>query len=207
MEKWIKIFFGILIVSTGVIVLKHSNIVTGGTAGLALSLVYLTSLPFSIMFFIINLPFYIFSIIRMGVSFTVSTICSVSILTLLTLTDSWLPEFSVPAILGAVLGGFLIGIGLTLVFMQGSSLGGANILALFLQKRFNINPGRVNFLFDFFVVIISMFAVGIIRGLFSILSIYVTAKVIGYYKHEIAKNHTQSKHASRQTSPKHAPAH
>lgn len=186
MRKSIDIFLGCLVTSIGVILLKHANIVTGGTAGLSLSVAYLFNLPFAVIFFLVNIPFYIFSVFRMGWKFTLNTVVSVSILTLLTGIDQWLPHFSLPIWIGAMLGGLIIGIGVTILFMNGASLGGANILALYLQKRFQFNPGKINFLFDAIVVLSSIYVVGLLRGLCSILSIAVTAQVISYYKNDIA---------------------
>ncbi|OLS38751.1 hypothetical protein BTR22_03625 [Alkalihalophilus pseudofirmus] len=187
MKKWLMILLAIVITSIGVILLKHANIVTGGTAGLSLSVAYLLSLPFGVTFFLINIPFYIFSMMRMGWNFTFTTIVSVSLLSVVTGFDYFLPAFTVPIWVGAVVGGFVIGVGLSLLFMNGSSLGGANILALFLQKRWNIDPGKTTFAFDFLVVMTSFYTVGFMRGVASILSIAVTARVISYFKNEIAK--------------------
>ncbi|ADC49505.1 hypothetical protein BpOF4_07235 [Alkalihalophilus pseudofirmus OF4] len=187
MKKWLMILLAIVITSIGVILLKHANIVTGGTAGLSLSVAYLLSLPFGVTFFLINIPFYIFSMMRMGWNFTFTTIISVSLLSVVTGFDYFLPAFTVPIWVGAVVGGFIIGIGLSLLFMNGSSLGGANILALFLQKRWNIDPGKTTFAFDFMVVLTSFYTVGFLRGIASVLSIAVTARVISYFKNEIAR--------------------
>lgn len=192
MKKLLFIFIGCLLTSLGIVILKNAHIVTGGTAGLSLSLSYLLSKPFAIIFFLVNLPFYIFSIIRMGWKFTLSTIGSVTLMSLLSAYEQWIPAFSIPMIIGSILGGFIIGIGLIMVFMEGSSLGGANILALFLQKRFNINPGKVNFIFDLIVVISSIYTVGFTRGIFSIISIAVTSKVISYFKNEIANRNAEA---------------
>lgn len=181
------ILLAIVITSIGVILLKHANIVTGGTAGLSLSVAYFLSLPFGVTFFLINIPFYIFSMMRMGWNFTFTTIISVSLLSVVTGFDYFLPAFTVPIWVGAVVGGFIIGIGLSLLFMNGSSLGGANILALFLQKRWNIDPGKTTFAFDFMVVLTSFYTVGFLRGIASVLSIAVTARVISYFKNEIAR--------------------
>jgi uncharacterized membrane-anchored protein YitT (DUF2179 family) len=192
MKKLLFIFLGCLLTSLGVVILKDSHIVTGGTAGLSLSLSYLTDLPFSILFFIINLPFYIFSIFRMGWKFTLSTIGSVTLLSMLAALEQWIPAISIPMIIGSVFGGFVIGIGVTMVFLNGSSLGGANILALFLQKRFHINPGKVNFIFDLMVVLSSIYTVGLTKGIFSIISIAVTSKLISYFKNEIANRNANA---------------
>ncbi|WP_186578596.1 YitT family protein [Aquibacillus kalidii] len=186
MKKILMIFLGIIITSCGVIVLKHSQIVTGGTAGLALNLSYIFHSPFSILFFIINIPFYIFSVLRMGWKFTLSTMASVSVLSLITSLDQWIPTFTIASWLGAIIGGAFIGIGLSILFANGSSLGGANILALFLHKRYNLNPGITNFAFDFLVVLTSMYSVGLFRGVSSILSIAITSVVISYFKNKIS---------------------
>ncbi|OEH86523.1 hypothetical protein BHU72_13000 [Desulfuribacillus stibiiarsenatis] len=186
MKKILNILLGCFLASVGVILLKHSMIGTGGTAGLSLSASYLLNVPFSLVFFLVNIPFYVFSVLRMGWKFTISSIISVTLLSLMTSVTQWLPAFTLPIWFGAIAGGIIIGLGLSILFKNGSSLGGANILALFLQKRYNINPGKTNFIFDFMVVMSSMYALGITRGLFSILSIAIISKVIGYFKNEYA---------------------
>lgn len=70
----------------------------------------------------------------MGIKFTLSTVFAVTVLTLFTGADHWLPPVSVSPLAGAICGGALIGFGLSLMFYHQASLGGANILALFLQS-------------------------------------------------------------------------
>lgn len=173
-------------VSIGVLILHHSHLVTGGTAGLSLSLSYVFGMPFSVVFFLINIPFYILSLIRMGLQFTLSTLAAITILSFLTGLDQWFPDFSIPPLIGALVGGLVIGLGLTMIFLNRSSLGGANILALYLQRRFGWDPGKTNFVFDFLVVASSFYSVGFWKGLYSVLSIYILAKVISLFKRQIA---------------------
>ncbi|UTR05281.1 YitT family protein [Alkalihalobacillus sp. LMS6] len=187
-KKMASILAGCFIVAIGVLLLRHAGLVTGGTAGLTLTLSYLISLPFSLLFFLVNIPFYIFSFMRMGLSFTIITALSVTLLSLLTAVDTFLPSFTVPMFAGAVFGGLSIGLGLTLLFKNQASLGGANILALFLQKKAGIDPGKTNFLFDATVVLLSFLVIGVIPGLLSILSIVITSKVISLFKNSFVKN-------------------
>jgi hypothetical protein len=44
----------------------------------------------------------------------------------------------------------------------------------------------VNFLLDFAVVLLSMYSIGIFKGLCSVASIAVTSFIIGYFKRQIA---------------------
>ncbi|MFP7484148.1 YitT family protein [Priestia filamentosa] len=186
MKRLLNILLTCLLTGTGVIILNHSHVVTGGTAGLSLSLAYLSDIPFTILFFLINIPFYIFSFFKMGMKFTVTTICAVTLLSLITAVNPILPSFEIPSIVGAVIGGAIIGLGLSLLFINGASLGGFNIVTLYFQKRFQLNPGKVNFSLDFVVVLLSMYSIGIFKGLCSVVSIAVTSFIIGYFKRQIA---------------------
>lgn len=187
MRKLLWITLSCFLTACGLLLLKHSHAVTGGTAGLALNLSYLLRAPFFALFFAINLPFYVFSFLRMGTRFTLYTLFSVTLLSLFTGLDVFLPAFAMPILPGAVVGGALAGLGLTLLFLNGSSLGGSTILALFLQKRFKLDPGKVNFTFDFLVVVTSLGSIGWINGAYSVLSIAITSLIISYFKTRIAE--------------------
>jgi uncharacterized membrane-anchored protein YitT (DUF2179 family) len=185
MSKLINIFFGCLLTSIAVIILKHSYIVTGGIAGLSLMASYFFNVSFSSVFFGINIPFFIFSFVKLGRKFTLSTLAAVTILSLMTVVDKRLPLFSIPTFAGAALGGIIAGFGLSIIAINGASLGGTNMLAIFLQKRYTINPGITNFTFDFIVVFLSLYTVDIYKGMLSILSIAITSSIISYFKGRI----------------------
>lgn len=72
------------------------------------------------------------------------------------------------------------------MFFHGSSLGGANILVLYLQKRFGWDPGKMTFIIDFLVVMTGILSVGVIRGLYSLLSIGILSWIISIFKTKIA---------------------
>lgn len=185
MKRVLFIILGCLITSIGALILKHAGVMTGGTAGLALILTYASNLSFGLVFFLVNIPFYMLSIIFMGWNFTLSTIISVTLLSVITGMDKFLPAFPIPPVIGAVVGGIIIGFGLSMLFINRTSLGGANILALILQKQLNWNPGKLYFIFDFVVVVCGFYTIGVVKGLFSILSIIITSSIISYYKNKI----------------------
>ncbi|MEG6584725.1 YitT family protein [Dendrosporobacter sp. 1207_IL3150] len=185
--KVTKMLIGCLIVSVGILIMHHAQLVTGGTAGLALSASYFWQIPFSTVFILVNIPFYILSIMRMGVNFTLSTIFSVVSLSFMTEMDRWITSFAIHPFLSAILGGVMIGAGVAFLFSNGSSLGGANILTLYLQREFNWDPGKVNFVIDFAVVLSGSYAVGLVQGLYSVLSIAVLSSVISLLKVKVTR--------------------
>lgn len=189
-QKWLHIAIGCIVTAGGLLLLKHSGVVTGGTAGLALSLSPMLDIPFHYMFALLNLPFFIFSYFYMGRSFTFTTIVAIAMLTGLSSLDSLLPAFTIPALPGAMIGGAFIGAGLIGLFRNGASLGGATILALYLHRKHGINPGKSNFVFDFIVIASSLFAYSVTSGLISVLSIAVTSTVLALLKRKLARVNT-----------------
>ena len=64
---------GTLFVALGVVMFGTAGLLTGGTAGIAFLIHYATGVSFSLAFFVINLPFYVFAWKRMGKAFTAKT--------------------------------------------------------------------------------------------------------------------------------------
>ena len=75
---------GTLFVALGVVMFGTAGLLTGGTAGIAFLIHYATGMSFSLAFFMINLPFYVFAWKRMGQAFTLKTFAAVGLLSLFT---------------------------------------------------------------------------------------------------------------------------
>ena len=135
---------GTLFIAIGVTMYTHARLLTGGTAGLAFLAHYASGLGFGPLFFAINLPFYLLAWWRMGRAFTLKTFAAVSLLSLLT---SVVPRWAGFALLdpwfSALAGGLLMGAGFLMLFRHHGSLGGLNILVLWLQQRFGWRAGWV----------------------------------------------------------------
>jgi len=186
--KFMIMMLGCFITAAGLFILKVSGIVTGGTAGLALSISYLIPLSFPLLFILINIPFFLLSLKKMGKKFTFATIAAVSTVTLFSsLLSNIHIKDSIHPLLGSIIGGCIIGIGTIILFMNGSSLGGAQILSVTLQKQFNWNMGKTNFIFDFFVIGAGVYSVGIAKALYSIVSVFIISWMMGHFKELIVK--------------------
>lgn len=185
LRKTLYVILGCLIVCMGVILLQHSHLVTGGTTGIALGVSYFFNIPFSIALMMVSIPFYLLSIFRMGWNFTLSTFFAVLVLSFMSGINQWIPDFIIPEYIGAILGGALLGFGLSLLFLNGSSLGGVNVLVLYLQKTFGWDPGKVTFVADSIVVLFGVYSIGLVKGIYSILSVVILSGIISYYKGKI----------------------
>jgi len=174
---------GCLLVALGLVILRSSGLLTSGVAGLAMVLERALPLSFGTLFTIANLPFYLLAVCGMGWRFTVKTAAAVALLGLLTdlLAAHLLLEFDHPVV-GALLGGALVGYGLVILIRSGASLGGVNILAVYLERRFAIHPGRTTFAVDLLIALSALCLFSTVQVVLSLLGLGVLSLVLGRYK-------------------------
>lgn len=145
---------GTLFVALGVTLFKQAGMVTGGTAGIAFVLHYAMGWPFGAAFFVLNLPFYALAWQRMGKRFTVKTFLAVGLLAALSeLLPQWLVLQQVHPLFAAVGGGLLAGAGFLILFRHQASLGGLNVLVLWLQDRRGWRAGKVQMGIDLLILL------------------------------------------------------
>ncbi|MCQ4304661.1 hypothetical protein C1170_03500 [Stutzerimonas frequens] len=169
-EDALALLTGTALVALGVAFYSHAGLLTGGTVGLAFLLKYLAGWSFGPVFFLLNLPFYALAIWRMGWKFTLRTVCAVGLVSLFAeLTPQWVRFAELNVVYAAVFGGFAIGIGLLILFRHRASLGGVNILALFLQERFGLRAGTFQMGIDALIVMAAVFVVPVDKVLLSVL--------------------------------------
>ncbi len=140
---------GTFFVALGLVLLRHTGLLTGGTAGIALVLHYATGWHFGLLFFGLNLPFYALAWQRMGRRFTLKTFAAVALLAGLSeALPQWLPLGAVAPWFAALGGGLLIGTGFIILFRHRASLGGLNVLVLCMQDHFGWRAGHVQLAID-----------------------------------------------------------
>lgn len=143
-----------LFIALGVAMFARAGLLTGGTAGLAFLVHYATGWRFGLVFFVINLPFYFLALRAMGWAFTVKTFCAIAALSLFSELMPLVLRFeSLQPVYAGVMGGFLIGAGLLMLFRHKASLGGINILVLYLQERHGWRAGKVQMAIDCLIVL------------------------------------------------------
>ncbi len=140
---------GLFLCALGMQFLTTAGFITGQTAGIAVILSYLTGWSFGSVFFVINLPFYYFAWKRLGLEFTIKSLISVTLLSMLadympltmTLTDLH------PA-MAALAFGTTVGGGLLALFRHNGSLGGMGVVALYVQDRTGFRAGYLQLIVD-----------------------------------------------------------
>ena len=142
-----------LLIAFGVTLYKQAGLLSGGTVGIAFLLYYLTHFDFSLIFFVINLPFYWIAWHKMGHEFTIKTFCAVAMLSVWSsLVPQWVGFTQVQPLFAAVMGGLMIGVGFLMLIRHKASLGGVGIVAFYLQQTKGWRAGHLQMAFDVLIV-------------------------------------------------------
>jgi uncharacterized membrane-anchored protein YitT (DUF2179 family) len=155
-EDVLGILTGTFVASLGLFLLKSTAAVTGGTAGLALLVSYAAPIPFGVLFFAINLPFFALALWKKGLNFTVRTIIAVALVSLMSeIHPNAVSLGDLNPVYAVIAGNALAGVGLLILFRHKASLGGFNILALILQERLGWRAGYTQMGLDVLIILVS----------------------------------------------------
>lgn len=150
-----------ILIALGIAFFEQARLVTGGTAGLALLVSYGLGVPFGAVFLVINLPFFALGWAKLGASFALRTGFAVLLVSAISaLQRRWLAFDAVQPAWAALTGGLLVGVGLLILFRHRCSLGGFNVLALWLQERRGWRAGWVQLGLDAAILLLSLGMVG-----------------------------------------------
>lgn len=174
-KRYSVITLGCLIMSLGIsLFLDANNVASGGVTGISIIINYLISdvwfpasavsnwLNTGTLIIIINIPLIILGAVFFGKNFTVSTLYSTVVSSLMvelwTFTLKPLMPDNIDIIVSASIGGAMMGAGLGLIFRMGSTTGGTDILVKILRKKFRyIRTGVISMTIDFIIIAASAF--------------------------------------------------
>ncbi|MCX7986570.1 MAG: YitT family protein [Bacteroidales bacterium] len=192
-RMYLQITIGAFILAAGfVFFVTPYRIVPGGVYGISIVIHYLTrgvfsfapdGLPIGTMGLIMNIPLTILGIKILGPRFGVKTIVGFVLSSFFIdfLTFLWGTEPLVPneALLSAIFGGVLIGLGLGVIFRTRATSGGSDIIGMILEKYTHLPLGQLMIAVDSTIVLIGLAAFQDWKiPLLSWIVIYISGKVI-----------------------------
>ncbi len=170
-----------LFVALGLSLFAHAGLLTGGTAGAAFLVHYATGWRFGVVFFLINLPFAWFGLRTLGRRFTLKSLMAIALLSVFAELAPYVVRIDwLQPVYAAVMGGFLIGVGLLMLFRHQASLGGVNVLALWLQQHRGWRAGHTQMTFDIAIVIAALGIVDPERIALSLLGAFALNAVVSF---------------------------
>ncbi|HOY39871.1 MAG: YitT family protein [Bacteroidales bacterium] len=186
--KWFKavllILTGTFIMAAGfVFFISPYRFAPGGVYGIAIVLHHLAGFPTGLTALCIDIPLTLIGIKILGPRFGWKTVLGFVSLAVFVdlLTFFWgdKPLVEGDALLSALFGGVLVGVGLGLVFKSKATSGGSDIIAMIIAKYTKLPVGQLLIYVDSAIVLIGLFAFQDWKiPLYSWIVIYITGHVI-----------------------------
>lgn len=158
-HDYLMIILGTVLYGFGFNAFILSNeIVTGGLSGVCALIFFATGgfIPVSVSYFVINVVLLAAALKILGLKFLVKTIFGVFALSASLSLFEWLlggvPLLPNQPFMSIIIGAFMCGAGLGLVFSANGSTGGTDIIGAIVNKYKNISIGRILLFCDFFII-------------------------------------------------------
>lgn len=157
-----------------------NDIAPGGVSGISILLNYLFDLPISILTMALNIPLLVLAFFLLGKAFTLRTLKTVTIMSIMLHFGSFLPSYTGNMILVALYGGLFEGIGLALIFMRGSTTGGSDVASRLIQLKFpHVSVGKLLMVVDGCVLVASAIVYrNIENAMYGLLAIFTSTRII-----------------------------
>ena len=159
-------------------ILIPNTILDGGVTGISIIISKLTSIPLSILVLILNIPFVYIGYKNIGKGFLIRAVYSMVLFSLSLSYFAYFDTLIDTILLATVYGGALLGLGVGLVIHAGGCVDGTESVALVISKKTSLSVGQVVLIFNLIIYFAAGFIFGIDRALYSLLTYFITYKVI-----------------------------
>ena len=166
------------------VIYEPLSMVTGGFSGIGILVKKLTQtarwsgIPVGMTTLLLNIPLFIWGYSQKGKVFVKKTVYAASCFSFFLLI---IPTFDIVKqdyLMAALVGGLLNGTGIGLVFSQGASTGGRDLLSVLTAKILpGLSASERLILIDTLIVAAGVFIFGLEIGLYAVVAVFVTGKV------------------------------
>lgn len=166
------------------VIYEPLSMVTGGFSGIGILVKKLTQtarwsgIPVGMTTLLLNIPLFIRGYCQKGKAFVKKTVYAASCFSFFLLI---VPTFDIVKqdyLMAALVGGLLNGTGIGLVFSQGASTGGSDLLSVLTAKILpGLSASERLILIDTLIVAAGVFIFGLGIGLYAVVAVFVTGKV------------------------------
>lgn len=157
-----------------------NTILDGGITGISIILSKVSIFPMSVLIILLNIPFMYVGYKNMGKNFLMKAIYSMVIFSIGLSIFGGMDAITDQMLLATVYGGLLLGVGCGIVIRFGGCLDGTESIAIVISKEFPISVGQIILLINLLIYMIAGLIFGIDRALYSLLTYFITFKVIDF---------------------------
>ncbi|MFN7250659.1 MAG: YitT family protein [Anaerobacillus sp.] len=178
---YIMLTMGSIIVAVGLeLILAPNGLVDGGVTALSIMANRLWEVPIWAIFMLLNFPTLIFSAKYMGKKFVIRTIYANIVTSIALILLAPMPAITSSEVLIVLYGGLLLGTGVGLVVKAGGAVDGTEMLAIFVNKRYNIPISTFLLAINAVILAGAAFVFTLEKAMFSIAIFYIVSKLIDF---------------------------
>lgn len=158
--------------------LVPNTILDGGVIGIGIMINNLTKLPLSMLTIILNIPFLLFGLHKLGKIFIIkAAYCMIIFSLFVSLFAPW-TNATDETFLAVCYGGVILGIGVGLIIKFGGCLDGTETVAIILNRKFGLAVGQMVLIMNLVIYSIAGILFGPDRAMYSLLTYFITSKVL-----------------------------
>jgi uncharacterized membrane-anchored protein YitT (DUF2179 family) len=185
-NTYVKTFIDYVMLAIGAIIaafaieefLVPNTILDGGVIGIGIMIKNLTGISLSILTIVLNVPFLLIGMRKLGKMFVVKSAFSMAVFSVFVEIFAPLANATSETLLAVSFGGVILGIGVGLVIRFGGCLDGTETVAILLNKKFKIPVGQTVLIFNIVIYAVAGVLFGFDRAMYSLLTYFITSKVL-----------------------------
>lgn len=178
-SSFIMITFGAVMAAISLeLILIPNHMIDGGMNGVSIILNTLFGGSLGAIIFLVNLPFLSLGYKQLGKKFVVKASYGMILFSILLEVFHHYSPLIDDTLLATVYGGIMLGVGCGIIIKQGGCLDGTEIVAILINRKRSISVGQVVLCFNVVIYGIAIFVFGADRALYSLLTYFITYKVI-----------------------------
>ena len=182
-KKYLFFIFAAFCYAIGIsMFLDPNHLAPGGVVGISVILHQFTKISTGTLYFILNIPILILGFMKFGPKVMWDTLIMVVLNSLFTNYFEGYGAVTDEYLLAAIAGSVLVGVGIGIVFRQGATTGGIDIIVKLLRMKYpHMSMGKIFMILDIIVVSAS----GIVFGdfnlaMYAFIAVVISSRVVDY---------------------------
>ncbi|QCR33635.1 YitT family protein [Lysinibacillus sp. SGAir0095] len=178
-QEYIYVLLGAAVIAFGFNAFLFPNqVASGGVSGISTILNGLFGWNAGIVQYAFNIPLFVAGVFVLGKNFGLKSFVGTLALPFFVIVFANMGALTTNALLAALFGGIIVGLGIGFVFKGNASTGGTDLLAQIITKYTGLTLGTSVLLIDGIIAISAALVFDLEKGLYALIGLFVTTKTI-----------------------------
>jgi len=177
--KLLGLAIGAAIYAAGLeLFLVPNDVIDGGVVGISLILAEVTDISFSVWIIVVNAPFFLLGLKRLGKEMFLYSSFAVVFLSGISPLFHHMHPITYDPFLATIFGGIVMGLGVGIVIRCGGALDGTEIVAIMLDHKSPFSVGEIILFFNIFIMGTAGFVFSLNSAMYSLVTYFLCSRMI-----------------------------